>query len=257
MLRGRAVIRASPPLGCIHQDLQQDRRRSPRQRGSLPRYGDPKIAGVGRGSDRRPPQRNGRRTLRRCWWRCCCMTVSHSSIGASVRSGTSSTHATPRSLPGGSPAYARLARHRARFAEERTWSRRWAAWACSLGRGVFGETGASSARGVMGDPGYGLVGDWTGSVRSAPDLAAFGRDRLKGKRGVPGDGPPRRLTVCTPDGGVVGARRVFVGMWPPRRKVRDLECDPQYALHSLMDNLMAPAGSSLSPAAQRGSTTRR
>jgi hypothetical protein len=58
------------------------------------------------------------------------------------------------------PAYARLARHRARFAEERTWSRRWAAWACSLGRGVFGETGASSARGVMGEPGYGLVGDW-------------------------------------------------------------------------------------------------
>jgi hypothetical protein len=98
-------------------------------------------------------------------------------------------------------------------------------------------------------------GTGAGSVRSAPDLAAFGRDRLKGKRGVPGDGPPRRLTVCTPDGGVVGARRVFVGMWPPRRKVRDLECDPQYALHSLMDNLMAPAGSSLSPAAQRGSTT--
>jgi hypothetical protein len=84
--------------------------------------------------------------------------------------------------------------------------------------------------------------DWEEFERSAPDLAAFGRDRLEGRVAflatVRHDGSPR----VHPVEAWFAAGRVFVRMWPTSPKVRDLERDPRYALHSLMDNFEGTGG---------------
>jgi hypothetical protein len=83
---------------------------------------------------------------------------------------------------------------------------------------------------------------WEDFERSAPELAAFGRDRLEGRVAflatVRPDGSPR----VHPVEAWFAAGRVFVRMWPTSPKVRDLQRDPRYALHSLRDNFEGADG---------------
>jgi hypothetical protein len=78
--------------------------------------------------------------------------------------------------------------------------------------------------------------NWEDFERSALELAAFGRDRLEGRlvflATVRSDGSPR----VHPVEAWFAAGRMFVRKWPTSPKVRDLQHDPRYALHSLMDN---------------------
>jgi hypothetical protein len=78
--------------------------------------------------------------------------------------------------------------------------------------------------------------------RSAPELAAFGRDRLEGRVAflatVRADGSPR----VHPVEAWFAAGRMLVRMWPTSPKVRDLKHAPRYALHSLMDNFEGVGG---------------
>jgi hypothetical protein len=84
--------------------------------------------------------------------------------------------------------------------------------------------------------------NWEDFERSAPELAAFGRDRLEGRvvflATVRSDGSPR----VHPVEAWFAAGRMFVRMWPTSPKVRDLQHDPRYALHSLMDNFEGVGG---------------
>ena len=77
--------------------------------------------------------------------------------------------------------------------------------------------------------------------RSAPERAAFGRDRLEGRVTFlatgRADGSPR-----VPGGCVFAAGGMLVRMWPTSPTVRDLKHDPRYALHSLMDNFEGVGG---------------
>jgi hypothetical protein len=77
---------------------------------------------------------------------------------------------------------------------------------------------------------------WQEFEGAAPDLAAFGRDRVDGRVCFLGtirpDGSPRVHPV-TP---WIASGRLFVRMYPTSPKVSDLARDDRYALHSLMDN---------------------
>jgi hypothetical protein len=84
--------------------------------------------------------------------------------------------------------------------------------------------------------------NWEDFEQSAPELAAFGRERLKGRVAflatVRLNGSPR----VHPVEAWFAAGRMFVRMWPTSPKVRDLQHDPWYALHSLMDNFEGVGG---------------
>lgn len=82
-----------------------------------------------------------------------------------------------------------------------------------------------------------------GRVRAIGSRSGSLRARSSGRsRGVPGDGPLRRLSSGSPGGGVVRGWthvRPDVANLP---KVRDLQHGPRYALHSLMDNFEGVGG---------------
>jgi len=84
--------------------------------------------------------------------------------------------------------------------------------------------------------------NWEDFERSAPELAAFGRSRLVGRVAslatVRSDGSPR----VHPVEAWFAAGRMFVRMWPTSPKVRDLQHDPRYSLHALMDNFEGVGG---------------
>ncbi|MGH2595984.1 MAG: pyridoxamine 5'-phosphate oxidase family protein [Actinomycetota bacterium] len=77
---------------------------------------------------------------------------------------------------------------------------------------------------------------WQEFEGAAPDLAAFGRERVDGRVCFLGtirpDGAPRVHPV-TP---WIAGGALFVRMYPTSPKVSDLARDDRYALHSLMDN---------------------
>jgi hypothetical protein len=77
---------------------------------------------------------------------------------------------------------------------------------------------------------------WQEFEGAAPDLAAFGRERVDGRVCFLGtirpDGSPRVHPV-TP---WIAGGELFVRMYPTSPKVSDLARDARYALHSLMDN---------------------
>jgi hypothetical protein len=77
---------------------------------------------------------------------------------------------------------------------------------------------------------------WRAFEAEAAPLASFGRDRIDGRVSflatVRADGGPRvhPVTPWIADG------RLFVRMYPTSPKAADLERDPRFALHSMMDN---------------------
>lgn len=77
---------------------------------------------------------------------------------------------------------------------------------------------------------------WEEFEQVDPGLAAFGRERVHRCVSfiatVRADGSPRVHPV-TP---WIAAGRLLVRMYPSSPKVADLERDPRYALHSMMDN---------------------
>lgn len=76
------------------------------------------------------------------------------------------------------------------------------------------------------------MADWEVFEREAPELAAFVRERMDMRVSYLGtlrvDGAPR-VNPVTP---WFGAGRLFIRMYPGSVKVRALERDPRYALHS-------------------------
>ena len=76
------------------------------------------------------------------------------------------------------------------------------------------------------------MGTWETFERDAPELAAFVRERMHLKVAYLGtlraDGGPR-VNPVTP---WFAAGRLFIRMYPGSVKVRALERDPRYALHS-------------------------
>jgi hypothetical protein len=77
---------------------------------------------------------------------------------------------------------------------------------------------------------------WRSFEEEAGSLASFGRDRIDQRVSflatVRADGGPRVHPV-TP---WVGDGRLYVRMYPTSPKAADLERDPRFALHSMMDN---------------------
>lgn len=77
---------------------------------------------------------------------------------------------------------------------------------------------------------------WQEFEEAAPDLAAFGRERVDGRVCFLGtlrpDGSPRVHPV-TP---WIAGGGLFIRMYPTSPKVSDLARDARYALHSMMDN---------------------
>jgi Pyridoxamine 5'-phosphate oxidase len=113
----------------------------------------------------------------------------------------------------------------------------------SLGKGgVCGEQRVSDQSVICGSRLCSRSVNWEEFERSAPELAAFGRDRLEGRVAflatVRADGSPR----VHPVEAWFAAGRMLVRMWPTSPKVRDLKHDPRYALHSLMDNFEGVGG---------------
>jgi hypothetical protein len=86
------------------------------------------------------------------------------------------------------------------------------------------------------------MASWADFERSSPELAAFGKVRLEGMVAylatVDAHGAPRVHPV-SPWFAVGG---LFIRMYPSSPKVRDLERDPRYALHSLVDDDDGTAG---------------
>ena len=80
------------------------------------------------------------------------------------------------------------------------------------------------------------MASWQEFEAAAPDLAAFGRDRVDGRVCFLGtirpDGSPRVHPV-TP---WIAGGALFVRMYPTSPKVSDLARDDRYALHSMMDS---------------------
>jgi hypothetical protein len=77
---------------------------------------------------------------------------------------------------------------------------------------------------------------WQAFEDEAPELASFGRERIDRRVSflatVRGDGGPRvhPVTPWIMDG------HLYVRMYTTSPKVADLERDPRFALHSMMDN---------------------
>jgi hypothetical protein len=77
---------------------------------------------------------------------------------------------------------------------------------------------------------------WRAFERAAAPLASFGRERIDRRVSflatVRADGGPRvhPVTPWIADG------RLFVRMYPTSPKAADLDRDPRFALHSMMDN---------------------
>ncbi len=77
---------------------------------------------------------------------------------------------------------------------------------------------------------------WEGFEAQAPELASFGRERIDRRVSflatIRDDGGPRvhPVTPWIADG------HLFVRMYPTSPKVADLDRDPRFALHSMMDN---------------------
>ena len=77
---------------------------------------------------------------------------------------------------------------------------------------------------------------WRSFEQEAGSLASFGRDRIDRRVSflatLRADGGPRvhPVTPWVADG------RLFVRMYPTSPKAADLERDPRFALHSMMDN---------------------
>jgi hypothetical protein len=78
------------------------------------------------------------------------------------------------------------------------------------------------------------MASWGAFAAEAPELAAFGEDRLRQPVSylatVRPDGSPRVHPV-TP---IIGGGRLFVFMEPTSAKGRNLRRDPRYMLHSLV-----------------------
>jgi hypothetical protein len=76
------------------------------------------------------------------------------------------------------------------------------------------------------------MGSWETFEREAPELAAFVRERMHLQVSYLGtlrvDGAPR-VNPVTP---WIAAGRLFIRMYPDSVKVRALQRDPRYALHS-------------------------
>ncbi len=77
---------------------------------------------------------------------------------------------------------------------------------------------------------------WHAFEEEAPELASFGRERIDRRVSflatIRGDGGPRVHPV-TP---WIAEGHLYVRMYPTSPKVADLERDPRFALHSMMDN---------------------
>lgn len=77
---------------------------------------------------------------------------------------------------------------------------------------------------------------WQAFETESPELAAFGRERIDRRVSflatIRGDGGPRVHPV-TP---WIFNGHLYVRMFETSPKVADLERDPRYALHSMMDN---------------------
>lgn len=77
---------------------------------------------------------------------------------------------------------------------------------------------------------------WAGFAAEAPQLAAFGRDRLERRIAylatIRADGSPRVHPVSP----FIGAGRLAVYMEPTSLKVGDLRRDPRYALHCAVED---------------------
>jgi hypothetical protein len=77
---------------------------------------------------------------------------------------------------------------------------------------------------------------WRAFEQEAEPLASFGRERI--------DGRVSFLATVRPDGGPrvhpvtpwIADGRLFVRMYPTSPKAADLDRDPRFALHSMMDN---------------------
>jgi hypothetical protein len=83
---------------------------------------------------------------------------------------------------------------------------------------------------------------WEEFARAAPDLASIGHERLEDRVAflatLDADGGPR----VHPVGVWFGAGRAFVRMFPASPKVTDLERDPRYAMHALMEHMSGEGG---------------
>jgi hypothetical protein len=86
------------------------------------------------------------------------------------------------------------------------------------------------------------MASWADFERSDPELAAFGGVRLGGSVAylatVDSNGAPRVHPVSP----WLAAGGLFIRMYPSSPKVRDLQRDPRYALHSLVDDDDGTAG---------------
>lgn len=84
--------------------------------------------------------------------------------------------------------------------------------------------------------------DWSGFESAAPELAAFGRERLNGRVAY--------LATTRPDGGprvhpvtpIVGDGRAFLFMEPTSPKGKDLDRDGRFALHCAVEGTDGGAG---------------
>lgn len=83
---------------------------------------------------------------------------------------------------------------------------------------------------------------WEEFARSAPELASIGHERLEDRVAylatIDAGGGPRVHPVEV----WFAAGRALVRMYPESPKVRDLDRDPRYAMHSLMDNMEGEGG---------------
>ncbi|MDA0788691.1 MAG: pyridoxamine 5'-phosphate oxidase family protein [Proteobacteria bacterium] len=83
---------------------------------------------------------------------------------------------------------------------------------------------------------------WQRLVQQAPDLAAFGKDRLDGKVAylatIRPDGKPRTHPV-TP---VIGHGNCFVFVEPDSQKVRDLQSNGAFCLHCAVNDSSGSSG---------------
>jgi hypothetical protein len=83
---------------------------------------------------------------------------------------------------------------------------------------------------------------WAAFAREAPDLARIGHERLEDRVAslatLDAKGAPR----VHPVGVWFQAGGLFVRMYPNSPKTRDLDRDPRYAMHSLMDNMEGEGG---------------
>ena len=77
---------------------------------------------------------------------------------------------------------------------------------------------------------------WRAFEEGAPELASFGRERIDHRVSflatIRGDGGPRVHPV-TP---WIADDHLYVRMYPSSPKAADLQRDPRFALHSMMDN---------------------